>query len=273
MRNNFSKLLDDYNKNGYVELGKIINDKDLNKLLERTTDLMMGIKSYSGMFFQMDSNDGNYKNLDTKSEKFIGPSFRYRKIKDLEYDDLFLKVIHNNFLKYFSHKLIGKEVSCMRAMILNKPAKNSSVLKLHQDVSDNWLMSGKPNFTFWLSLNGSTKKKGCLKIIEKSHIYGKLGDGHFLKPKDIKKISHLKKKYIELKAGEAIIFNNYLLHGSEKNLTNKMRLAFTVCLMDSKVVHKKFNKTYSKIFGKNALNQKKIKKLKSIPLKPYKISA
>ena len=36
----------------------------------------------------------------------------------------------------------------MRAMILNKPAKHSSKLNFHQDVSDNWNMSGKPNFTF-----------------------------------------------------------------------------------------------------------------------------
>ena len=53
---------------------------------------------------------------------------------------------------------------------------------------------------------------------------------------------------MELEPGEAIIFNNFLLHGSGQNKTSKMRLAFTVCLMDANIKHKKYQKSYPKVF-------------------------
>ena len=76
-------------------------------------------------------------------------------------------------------------------------------------------------------------------------------------------------KYLELKAGEAVIFSNYTLHGSDKNLTKKNRLGFTVCMMDNKIKHKITKKKYPKIFGRGALSAYKVKKLKSIPAKVY----
>ena len=44
------------------------------------------------MFFQLDGKGEVIKKL-TLSQKVSGPSLRYRKIKDLEYDDLFHRVI------------------------------------------------------------------------------------------------------------------------------------------------------------------------------------
>ena len=270
MKKKLSKLLKKYNEDGYVRLGKIVSKKYSGLLSNRALHLMSGKKKYEGMFFQLEGEKGQYKKIDKKSEIFVGPSKRYRKIKDLEYDNLFFKVIKNKYLEFFSNNLIGKDASCMRAMILNKPAKHSSKLKFHQDVSDNWNMSGKPNFTFWMSLNGATKKKGCLKILEKSHLMGKIGDGHFISKSNLDKFKKLKVKYLELKSGEAIIFNNFLLHGSEHNKTTRMRLAFTVCLMDAKIKHKRFAKTYPKIFGKGCLKYNDIKNLTKIPKKTYK---
>ena len=68
----------------------------------------------------------------------------------------------------------------MRTMILNKSYINSSILPFHQDVSNKWKMSKKPSFTVWMSLNGATKKNGCLKVIEGSHKYGILNFGNNL---------------------------------------------------------------------------------------------
>ena len=49
-----------------------------------------------------------------------------------------------------------------------------------------------------------------------------------------------------------------------------MRLAFTVCLMDGKIKHKRYEKTYPKIFGKGSLKYSDIKNLTRIPKKTYK---
>ena len=122
-----------------------------------------------------------------------------------------------------------------------------------------------------LALNEATKKNGCLKVVEGSHKFGIIGDGNNLFDKKLKQ-KFLKKnkiKYLELKPGEAIIFSNYTLHGSNKNNTKQNRLGFTACFMDAKIKHKITGKSYPKIYGKNALTISYIKKLKEIPSKVY----
>ena len=55
---------------------------------------MMGNIRYKNIFFKLDDPDGNYFNIkheDIKNELFSGPSERYKKIKDLEYDNLIYK--------------------------------------------------------------------------------------------------------------------------------------------------------------------------------------
>tara|TARA_B100000902_G_scaffold399348_1_gene469764 strand:+ start:5978 stop:6838 length:861 start_codon:yes stop_codon:yes gene_type:complete len=268
-----NKLFSLYDKNGYVKLGKIVSDNYIKKLTKVTNDLMMGKRTYPGMFFKLDDPKGNYYNIkheDIQNEIFSGPSNRYKKIKDLEYVPEFLNCIKLNILKKFSEKYIGSEVSSMRATILNKSYINSSILPFHQDVSNKWKMSKKPSFTLWMSLNGATKKNGCLKVIEGSHKYGILNYGNNLSSSIEKKL--LKKNkvvFLELQPGEAILFSNYTVHGSNKNKTKKNRLGFTVCLMDAKTKNLKTNKSYPKVFGKNSLSLSKISKLKKIPKKVY----
>ena len=274
---NLKKIHRDFENKGYAKLGKIITEKFRKKLVQRTYDLMMGKIKYKNMFFKLDDPDGNYFNIkhkDVKNEIFSGPSERYKKIKDLEYDPLFLKLIKSKSLKQIAKKLIGNSVSSMRAMILNKSHIKSSILPFHQDVSENWPMTGKPKYTLWLALNKAKKKNGCLKVIECSHKYGVIGDGNNLLDKKLKKKFLDKKniKFLELKPGEAIIFSNFTLHGSNKNKTKENRLGFTACFLDHKIKHKITGKSYPKIYGKNSLTISAIKKLKEIPAKVYEKS-
>ena len=261
-----------YTKNGYAMLGPIVSKSFVKKLNKRVEDLMAGRKKYKNMFFKLDDPKGNYWNIeheDVKNEFFSIPSNRYKKIKDLEYDPLFLRCHKVKIIREFAKKFIGKNVSSMRAMLANKNTTNSSIFPWHQDVGTKWNMSGPPTFTIWLSINGSNKKKGCVKIIEDSH-KTLIGDGNILSKAMIKKWVNKKKlKHVELKAGEAVIFSNYLVHGSDKNKTKKNRLGFAMCLMDAKIKNLKTNKTYPKIFGKNALTPSYVKKLKKIPDKVY----
>jgi len=270
MKKNFNLLLNRYFENGYVRLGKICSNRELLMLNKRAKDLMTGNIRYKNMFFQLDSKDGKYENIDKNSETFVGPSSRYRKIKDLEYDELFNKVIKKKTLKFFANSLIGKNVSCMRAMLLNKPNKNSSVLPFHQDVANDWKMSKKPKFTLWLSLNGASKQNGCLRALKGSHKDGILNKGHLVKVNS-KFIKKRPIEYITLKKGEAIIFDNHLVHGSDKNRTKKNRLAFTVCMLDAKAKHLKTKKRYPKIFGRGSINYKTIKKIKKERIIPSKV--
>tara|TARA_B100001057_G_scaffold491184_1_gene580912 strand:- start:1063 stop:1917 length:855 start_codon:yes stop_codon:yes gene_type:complete len=270
----FQKIIKDFNLKGYAKIGKIMTSRYNKELLKRVEDLMMGKITYKNMFFKLDDPKGNYfkiKHEDVKNEIFSGPSERYKKIKDLEYDPKFLRLMQSKIIRKISKELIGKEASSMRAMILNKSYINSSILPFHQDVSENWAMSSKPTFTLWLSLNGANKKNGCLKVVEGSHRFGVIGNGNNLFDKKLKKRFLIKNKikYLNCKPGEAFIFSNYTLHGSDKNLTKRNRVAFTLCLMDANITNLKTNKQYPKIFGKKSLTINYIKSLKEIPKKVY----
>ena len=193
-----NNIVQEFNLKGYAYLGQIISSKLILKLKKRTEDLMMGRVKYKNMFFKLDDPGGDYfkiKHQDIKNEVFSGPSNRYKKIKDLEYDSLFLDLIKCKLFRSISEKLIGNEVSSMRAMILNKSFIKSSILPFHQDVSENWPMTGKPKFTIWLSLNGASKRNGCLKVVEGSHRHGIIGDGNNLLNKKLKKKIFEKKEY------------------------------------------------------------------------------
>ena len=111
-------------------------------------------------------------------------------------------------------------------------------------------MTGKPKYTLWLALNKATKKNGCLKVIEGSHKYGVIGDGNNLLDKKLKKKFLDKKniKFLELKPGEAIIFSNFTLHGSNKNKQKKITGLLRV--LNHKIKHKITGKSYPKIYGK-----------------------
>ena len=155
-KNQVDNICQEIDHKGYSILGKIITDEFVDFLNQRTNDLMMGKIKYEGMFFKLDDPDGNYFNIkheDVNNEVFQGPSERYKKIKDLEYEPYFLELAQCKLFEDICKIRIGENVSSMRAMILNKSRFNSSILPFHQDVSENWSMTGKPNFTLWLSLS------------------------------------------------------------------------------------------------------------------------
>ena len=119
-------------------------------------------------------------------------------------------------------------------------------------------------------INTSTMEKQRLSISED----GVIGDGNNLLDNKLKNkfFDENKIKNLELKKGEACIFSNYTLHGSDKNTTDKNRLGFTTCYMNAQIKNTKTNKNYPVIFGKNALTQDYVKSLKKIPSKVYELS-
>ena len=80
-----------FEKEGYVRLGKVMSDNELAGLQQRIDDIMLGIvKVHDQMFMQLDSETGDYseKRITTRGHQVS--TLNYRKIQDLEFDPLFL---------------------------------------------------------------------------------------------------------------------------------------------------------------------------------------
>lgn len=259
-----------FEEQGYLLLGCLLSDAELHGLRERITEIMLGRVRYDGMFFQLDKHMGEYEDVDKSNTNFAGPSLNYRKVKDLEFDDRFLTFIQNEVFRDLAERYVGEAVACMRAMVMNKPARSGGVLPYHQDISDQWAMTAPPVLTIWTALDDATPENGCLEIVPRSHLHGRIGSGHMITPQEQARHAPAGSSLlVELKAGESIVFHNALLHRSGSNSTDDPRRAFTVCFMSGTTRHLKSGRAYPLIFGPGALTVEGVRALGRVPLHVY----
>lgn len=259
-----------YEEFGYCIFKDYVSPAQVEAMRQRIDDIMMGKIVYEGMFFQKDPATMDMNAAGKKDLTFDGASINYRKIKDLEYDDVFLAFMQNDVFRAMAEKYIGKNVSSMRAMVMNKPPHTTSLLPYHQDISEKWEMTIPPVFTIWTAIDAATMSNGCLEIVPKSHKHGVIGIGHIITSEEEAQYAAPGSSiFVELKPSESILFHNGVLHRSGANKTDKPRRALTLCLLDAETHHKKTGKPYPVIFGEGALTVEEVKGLKKIPAHVY----
>jgi phytanoyl-CoA hydroxylase len=248
-----------YEEQGYLNLGKILSDEMLAKLQTRIDDIMLGKAEvdYDKMLMQLDSDSGKYEDAGEQSKGFKGSTKDYRKIQDLEYDPLFLSYMQEPIFRDICARIYGPNasISCFRAMFMNKPARRGTWLPWHQD---RWTaLSPDPLLTVWTALDPCTPANGCVQIVPGSHKLGLINPSHpsgFLtKEQAAEHCPQSKIIPLELKAGEVALLHNWLLHASDVNKSNISRRGFSVCYMDAKTKHVNGKEIYPTIFGENSL--------------------
>lgn len=119
-------------RDGYLKLGKLLTDDELEMLCQRIDDIMLGKASvpYDRMLMQLDSPTGNYDDAGPQTKGFKGPTLNYSKIQDLEFDPLYLRYMQRPIFHDICARLFGPEaeVSVFRAMFMNKPAQRGTWL-------------------------------------------------------------------------------------------------------------------------------------------------
>jgi len=253
-----------YEEEGYVNLGQLLSDEELQSLQQRIDDIMLGKAAvdYDHMMMQLDSASGKYEEAGQQTAGFKGATKNYRKIEQLEHDALFLSYMQRPVYRDICSRIYGKDVSisCFRAMFMNKPAQKGTWLPWHQD---RWnFLDRDPLLTVYTGLDPATTANGCVLIIPRSHKLGVINPEHssgFLTKEQAEK--HCPKEKIvpmELKPGEVALLHNWLLHASDVNKTDTSRRAFSVCCMDGRTRNMNTDKTYSILFGKDALVPEKL---------------
>lgn len=201
------------NKNGYVIIPFLTKD-EISYLLEsyhsNKNDLGVGFHA------TMHSKDINYRR---KVNQIIGSVFN-SKMENLLCD---YKQLNSNFT-------------------VKEPGM-SSFFDFHLD----WNMVDETKYrsiTIWCPLIDTNPENGNLWVLEKSHTLGdsyRCGPGlylYFKNPNEAKN-KKFKKVALQMKAGEAVIYDHKLFHGSPPNLTDKSRIAINQSMIprDSKSTH------------------------------------
>lgn len=239
---------------GYVRLGQVMSDDQLAGLQARIDDIMMGRVVYEGMFFQPDTTSGDYGDLKF-SQGYVGPTLSYRKIQDLERDPLFLAFMQHPLFEGICRQLIGEQISVFRAMFMNKPAHQGTVLPYHQDGGTQWGLDREKFITMWTALDDATVENGCVEIIPGTHRLGLLSErGHTITAEQEREHCDPSRAILlDAKAGETILLHNYLLHRSGVNTIERPRRAFSVVYMDGATRRVKDGAAFPMVFGEGAL--------------------
>lgn len=240
-----------YETDGYLRLGKVLTLDELTNLQQRMDDIMMGRAplDYDKMLMQLDREPGTGKmGPQTKGHK--GETLSYRKIQDLELDPLFLAYMEKPLFRHICTRVYGAEtqIGCFRAMFMNKPAKEGSVLHWHQD---RWnYLDRDPLITIWTALDPATIANGCVQIVAGKHhqlLNPSSHSGTLEEEQAEELLRDAEIIYLELEAGESVLLHNHLPHASEINTTDIPRRAFSACYMDA-ATQSTGNELYTPLF-------------------------
>ena len=243
-----------YERDGFLRLGHVLQPDELQALQTRIDDIMLGRADldYNRLLMQLDSLDGKYENAGQQSRGHKGATLNYRKIQDLEGDDLFLDFMRKPIFREICARVLGEDtpVAAFRAMFMNKPANAGTLLPWHQD---RWAhLDRDPLITLWTALDPATQENGCVEIIAGSHRWGLLNPQHgsgFVTPEQGEQaMKENPTEFVEMEAGEAVLMHNWLLHRSDKNHSSQSRRAFSVCYMDAQT-RASDGEEFTRIFG------------------------
>jgi phytanoyl-CoA hydroxylase len=207
--------------------------------------------NYAGLLMQLDSVSGKYNDAGEQSLGFKGPTLNYRKIQNLEIDPLFEEYIKLPLFEELSKRVYGEDVpvACFRAMFMNKPSYQGTLLPWHQDA---WThLDHQPLITLWTALDPATIDNGCVEVLPGSHKFGRINPDHpsgFLTEAQIEHFCPAGNgTFLELAPGEVVLLHNWLLHRSDVNKTPISRRAFSVCYMDGRT-RASNGETYTHLF-------------------------
>ena len=224
-----------YREHGWARLGKVAEEATLVALRERADQIMTGAVTYEGLFFQHDSETGNYEDL-AYGQGWKGPSLAYRKVEKLEKDPLYLAWLSNDVFRRVAARIYGESgVALYRAFLMNKHAGGGSNLPWHQDGGNFWGLDRDPVLQIWTTLDDAPLDGGCIEVVPGSHAAGLATPLGGVVPADHVARGEAEAKALALPAvaGEVILLHNHVWHRSGRSYTGKPRRALSVCYMDA----------------------------------------
>jgi ectoine hydroxylase-related dioxygenase (phytanoyl-CoA dioxygenase family) len=197
------KLQQQFNLNGYVVI-PFLNNTEVESLrdffFEKHPNIPEGF--YSSSF---NADEAHKQSVNQQIENVLGGS------------------VAANF------NAVKKLGSCF----LNKQPGAQSQMPIHQD----WTVVDEPNFdsvTIWIPLQDVNESNGAIQVIDGSHRFSNALRSPSLQDpfNNVEKELRNDLKLLPMKAGQAFIFSQALLHASPPNLSNEPRIAVTYGLID-----------------------------------------
>ena len=166
------------------------------------------------------------------------PRFRDLCPNLLAYDLRFLELARTPEILDMVEQLIGPDFALWNSSLFSKPERDGQRTPWHQD-GQYWPIRPLATCTVWIALDDSTPENGCLQVIPGSHRERRLRAHRSLEAKDVTLNQELdpsecdasKAADIVLEAGQMLLHDVYLLHGSQANQSPRPRRGMTLRFM------------------------------------------
>lgn len=219
---------DFYEENGYIIFKNLVNHDLLDKCQQKFLDICEKKTQHNAMLVMKDQS--------LKHDKNINGEYLINKIQDWLNDDLLYEYACDKSVVNIVSSIIGKEITGINSMIINKPpnaAAEFSSHPLHQDLHYFPMRPSHKIVASWTAMERIDELNGCLFVIPGSHKLALL-DHHY--PRDSKyNLYHIATGYenaptvnVVMEKGDTIFFHPLLLHGSGPNKSKGFRKAISV---------------------------------------------
>lgn len=149
-------------------------------------------------------------------------------------DDKYGLLARDERLTRLAEALIGNEVYLYSHKMTMKQPREGGAWEWHQDFGY-WYNNGclSPEMlSVFIALDPSNKANGCLQVLKGSHILGRLdhiredGQTNVDRPYLNAAVERFEHVYVEMEAGDALVFHSNLLHRSDANTSDTYRWGY-----------------------------------------------
>lgn len=137
-------------------------------------------------------------------------------------------LVNSPELLNLAESLLGGPSTIHSPFTAVKSAKVGGAFHFHQD--NQYTFLDGPALNFWIALNNMTPENGCLAICPGSHKSGTFEAQQSPDKDEHQTITYEVDEYLpaRIRAGDCIVFDRLLVHGSGKNNTNEDRVAYAL---------------------------------------------
>lgn len=172
------------------------------------------------------------------------------RLTNLELDNQKKSVIHKTICQEYSSivESLLLNYEAVQGIFSNKPPHPESSMCMHRD----WMLADENEFTtlsIWALLDGDTDLHGHLDIIPNSHKEHLTYRGRNFDFEIDKNRFSCNTETLKINAGDVILFDHKLVHGSSENLSESDRLASVLALIpqESPLLHYYLDRASEKI--------------------------
>ena len=213
-----------FHENGYVAGIRLLNDRQIERLIAELVTLTDPGQPSRGLFYEFHSNESR------DPERVLFHALGAWRITPGFHD-----ILWNPAFTVPASQLLAGAVRFWHDQLFCKPARHGGVVAWHQDYSYWTRTEPMAHLTCWIGLDEAARDNGCLCYIPGSHRWDLLPvTGLAVDMDAIQSVLSEEQKrqfkpvYVELKAGEASFHHPLMVHGSFENRTDRPRRATVI---------------------------------------------